>query len=51
MLNITGLIMIGPWSVHNSLKSLGWISGSCFIGWDVIPWSLLVGINSGAPSI
>jgi len=24
------LIMIGRWSVHNSLKSLGEISGSCF---------------------
>jgi len=51
MLNITGLIMIGPWSVHNSLKSLGGISGSCFSGRDVIPWPLLVGVHGGAPSI
>ena len=31
------LIMIGPWSVRNSLKSLGEILGSCFSGRDVIP--------------
>ena len=50
-LNITCLIMIGPWSVRNSLKSLGGVSGLCFNGRDVIPWSLLVGIHGGAPSI
>jgi len=30
------LNMIGMWSVCNSLKSLGEISGSCFSGQDVI---------------
>jgi len=43
--------MIGMWSVCNSLKSLGEISGSCFSGRDVIPWPLLVGVHGGAPSI
>jgi len=37
MLNITCLIMIGPWSVRNFLKSLGGVSESCFNGQDVIP--------------
>jgi len=45
------LIMIGPWSVRNSLNSLGGVSGSCFSGRDVIPWPLLVGVCGGAPSI
>jgi len=31
------LIMIGPRSMRNFLKSLGEISGSCFSGRDVIP--------------
>jgi len=43
--------MIGMWSVRNSLKALGEISGSCFSGRDVIPWPLLVGVHGGAPSI
>jgi len=43
--------MIGRWSVHKSLRSLGEISGSCFSGRDVISWSLLVGVHGGAPSI
>jgi len=43
--------MIGLWSVRNSLKSLGGISGSCFSSQDVIPWPLLVGVHGGAPSI
>ncbi|QCD86972.1 hypothetical protein DEO72_LG3g1503 [Vigna unguiculata] len=29
----------------------GRISGSCFNGQDVIPWSLLVGVHGGVPSI
>jgi len=45
------LNMFGLWSVHNSLKFLGEISGSCFSGRDVIPWPLLVGVYGGAPSI
>jgi len=28
--------MISMWSIRNSLKSLGEISGSCFSGQDVI---------------
>ena len=51
MLNIICLIMIGPWSVRNSLKSLSGVLGSCFSGRDVIPWPLLVGVYGGAPSI
>jgi len=51
MLNIPCLIMFGPWSVRNSLKSLGGVSGSRFSGRDVIPWLLLVGVHGGAPSI
>jgi len=47
MLNIICLIMIGPWSVRNSLKSLGGVSGSCFSGRGVIPWPLLVGVYGG----
>jgi len=43
--------MIGLWSVRNSLKSLGGISGSCFSDRDVIPWPLLVDVHGGAPSI
>jgi len=43
--------MIGPWSVRNSLKSLGGVSGSHFSGLDIIPWPLLVGVHGGAPSI
>jgi len=45
------LIMIGPWLVHNSLKSLGGVSWSCFSGRDIIPWPLLEGVYGGAPSI
>jgi len=30
--------MFGLWSVRNPLESLGEILGSCFSGWDVIPW-------------
>ena len=37
--------------MHNSLKSLGGISGSRFSGQDVIPWPLLVGVCGGAPFI
>jgi len=37
MIKITCLIMIGLWSVRNSLKSLGEIPWSCFSGQDVIP--------------
>jgi len=48
---LTCLIMIGPWSVRISLKSLGGVSGSCFSGRDVIPWPLLVDVPGGAPSI
>jgi len=48
---ITCLIMIGPWLVCNSLKSLGGVSRSCFSGRDVISWPLLVGVHGGAPSI
>jgi len=48
---LTCLIMFGPWSVRNSLKSLGEVSGSCFNGRDVISWPLLVGVHGGAPSI
>jgi len=40
--------MIGPWSMRNSLKSLGEILGSCFSGRDVILWPLLVGVHGGA---
>jgi len=43
--------MIGLWSMHNFLKSLGGISGSCFSGRDVIPWPLLVGVHGATPSI
>jgi len=43
--------MIGRWSVHKSLRSLGGISRLCFSGRDVIPWPLLVGVHGGAPSI
>jgi len=43
--------IIGMESVRNSLKSLGGTLGSCFSGRDVIPWSLLVGVHGGAPSI
>jgi len=42
------LIMIGLWSVRKSSKSLGEISGSCFNGWDIIPWPLLVEAHGGA---
>jgi len=48
---LTCLIMFGPWSVHNSLKSLGAVSGSCLSGRDVISWPLLVDVPGGAPSI
>jgi len=41
---LTCLITVGPWSVCNSLKSLGGVSGSCFSGRDVIPWPLLLGV-------
>jgi len=51
MLNIICLIMTGPWSVRNSLKSLGGVLGLCFNGRDVIPWPLLVRVYDGAPSI
>ena len=51
MLNITCLIMIGPWSVRNSLKSLGGVLGWCFSGRNVISWPLLVGVHGSAPSI
>jgi len=43
--------MIGLWSVHNPLKSLSEILGSCFSGRDVISWPLLVGVHGGALSI
>jgi len=33
---LTCLIMFGPWSMRNFLKSLGGVSGSCFSGRDVI---------------
>jgi len=45
------LNMYSMWSIHNSLKSLGEISRSCFSGRDVIPWLLLMGVHGGAPSI
>jgi len=45
------LIMVGLWSVRNSLESIGEILWSCFSGRDVIPWPLLVGVHGGAPSI
>jgi len=52
MINITVCLnMYSMWSVRNSLESLCEISGSCFSGWDVIPWPLLVGVHGGAPSI
>jgi len=51
MLNITCLIMIGPWLMRNSSKYLGGVSRSRFSGRDVIPWPLLVGVPGGAPSI
>jgi len=43
--------MFGKWSVCISLKSVGEISRSCFSGWDVIQWPMLVGVHGGAPSI
>jgi len=37
--------------MHNSLISLSGILGSCFSGWDVIPWPVLVGVHGGAPFV
>jgi len=45
------IIYVDKWSVRNPLESLGEASGSCFSGRDVIPWPLLVGVHSGAPSV
>jgi len=43
--------MFDRWSMRKSLRSLSGISGSCFSGRDVIPWTLLVGVHGGAPSV